>query len=262
MTALPLAALLLAAASLLMPDRARLRLPRLPAAGAEPRLPVAIPAAAVLAAAASVTPALLVVATMAGTVVTVWRRRRRVERRRRAEGAAMASALEVLIGELRVGSHPARAFAVAGAESPGAVGHAMRRVAVGARLGADVTAGILAAQQDSAVPEHWRRLAVCWELAAQRGLAMSVLIGTAHQDIADRQRFADRVRAALAGARATAGILAVLPALGVALGELIGAHPLRFLLGGGAGGVLLVVGAGLITAGLAWADRIIEGLTA
>lgn len=263
MTTASVAALLLAVAALVLPGRARLRLPRSSVPGVRLRPPVVFLAAvAVLGAAASTRPALLVVAIIAGAVGAAWRRRRRSERRRRAEGVAMASALEVLIGELRVGSHPARAFAVAASESPTMVARSLRRVAVRTQFGADVVAGLLAEQKDSAVPEHWNRLAVCWELAARRGLAMSVLMQAAHHDIVDRQAFADRVRAALAGARATAVILATLPMLGVALGELIGAHPVRFLLGGGLGGVLLVLGAGFIAAGLAWADRIIEGLTA
>lgn len=62
----------------------------------------------------------------------------------------------------------------------------------------------------------------------------------------------------MAGARTTAVILATLPALGVALGQLIGAHPLRFLLGGHAGGWLLVVGLTLTCAGLLWSDRITD----
>ena len=43
---------------------------------------------------------------------------------------------------------------------------------------------------------------------------------------------------------------------------MIGAQPLRFLLGGGAGGALLVIGVGLICAGLVWADRIVDRLVA
>jgi tight adherence protein B len=68
------------------------------------------------------------------------------------------------------------------------------------------------------------------------------------------------VQAGLAGARATAAILAGLPCVGVALGELIGAHPVRFLLGGGAGGWLLVLGVGLIGIGVTWSDHIIDRL--
>jgi tight adherence protein B len=258
-TALP--ALLLAAAVLVSPASARRRLPRLAPPSMSWRRPAAAAAVpAVLGVSVSAPPALLLAGVIVGGAAAVWRRRRRLECRRRSEGRAMASALEVLVGELRVGAHPVRAFTVAAAESPGLVGLSLQRVAARTRLGADVPAGLRAVAQDSAVPAYWRRLAVFWELAAQRGLAMSVLMQAAHHDIVDRQRFTDRLRAALAGARATAVILAALPVLGVLLGQLIGANPVRFLLGGGLGGVLLVVGVGLIACGLAWADRITERL--
>jgi tight adherence protein B len=48
--------------------------------------------------------------------------------------------------------------------------------------------------------------------------------------------------------------------LGVLLGQLIGADPLRFLFGRGVGGAFLVAGVGLIAAGLVWANRIIDRL--
>lgn len=172
----------------------------------------------------------------------------------------MAAALEVLVGELRVGAHPAAAFETAASDSNGPVSQAFRAVGSRARLGADVADGIRAVAAASSVPAYWNRLAVFWELAEQHGLAISVLARAAHRDIVDRQRFTDRIHAALAGARATATILAALPLLGIALGQLIGAHPVRFLFGGGVGAVVLVVGAGLICAGVAWADRIIDRL--
>ena len=50
--------------------------------------------------------------------------------------------------------------------------------------------------------------------------------------------------------------------LGVLLGELIGARPLAFLLGGGIGGALLVLGVLLICLGLVWSERITGRLTA
>lgn len=87
----------------------------------------------------------------------------------------------------------------------------------------------------SAVPVYWERMAVCWQLAADHGLAISVLMRAAQRDIVDRQRFADRVEAGSAGARATAAILAGMPMIGVLLGQLVGAHPLRFLFGAGPG---------------------------
>lgn len=209
-----------------------------------------------------VAPPALALATALAIAVLVSRHRRRIrDRRRRGEGRAMAAALEVLVGELRVGAHPLRAFVIAADESPGSVGSALRAVATRAELGADVGAGLRAAAAGSSVPAYWDRLAVCWQLAAEHGLAMSTLMRTAHDDIVGRQRFTDQVHAGLAGARATAAILAGLPFLGVALGELIGADPIRFLLGGGAGGWLLVIGVSMVAVGVLWSNRIIDRQT-
>jgi tight adherence protein B len=85
---------------------------------------------------------------------------------------------------------------------------------------------------------------------------MSTLMHAARRDIAERQRFSGQVRSGMAGARATAAILASLPVLSVLLGQLIGARPMVFLLSGHAGGWLLVVGLTLVCGGLLWSDRI------
>lgn len=215
---------------------------------------------AVGAGAAAVVVASPMVAGAAGiAVVSIARRHRRTarDRRRRREGDAVAAALEVLAGELSVGVHPVQAFAVAAAESAGAVSRSLASVASRARLGADVAEGLRSLSATSDVPMYWERIAVCWQLGVEQGLAMSALMRAAHRDILERQRFAERLRAGSAGARATASILSGLPVLGVLLGQLIGAHPLRFFLGGGLGGMLLVIGTALITIGTAWADRII-----
>jgi tight adherence protein B len=131
-------------------------------------------------------------------------------------------------------------------------------VAARARLGADVTAGLRGVAETSALPAQWDRLAVCWQLASQHGLAMSTLMRAAQRDIVERQRFSGQVTSAMAGARATAAILAGLPVLSVVLGQLIGADPVAFLLAGHAGGWLLVVGMTLICSGLLWSDRITD----
>ncbi len=93
---------------------------------------------------------------------------------------------------------------------------------------------------------------------ADHGLAMSTLMHAAQRDIAERQRFSGQVRSGMAGARATAAILASLPVLSVMMGELIGARPVAFLLGGRLGGVLLVVGLALVCGGLLWSDHITD----
>lgn len=259
MTAIPLACVLLATAVLISPRPQR---HRLTARGRRCGRVIGIAAAILIAgASAAISPALVIVSVIAGAALVAWRRRRHLSGGRHAEGQSLSAALELLIGELRVGAPPGKAFAIAGAEAPPPVGDALQAVAVRAALGADVVAGLLAAAVGSTVPGYWFRLAASWELATRHGLAISVLMRAAHRDIVNRQRFSEGVGAALAGARATAAILALLPAFGVVLGQMIGAHPIRFLLGGGLGGILLVLGVVLVAAGLVWADRIIEGLT-
>jgi tight adherence protein B len=193
-----------------------------------------------------------------GATATLRGRRRRHKRRAAAEGRTLQTALDVLVGELRVGAHPVRAFDAAADETDGAVAASLRAVAARARLGADVAAGLRSAAGSSALPTHWERLAVCWQLASLHGLAIATLMRAAQQDVAERQRFTARVASGMAGARATAATLAGLPVLGVLLGQLIGARPLSFLLGGHAGGWLLVVGSTLACLGLLWADRITD----
>lgn len=215
----------------------------------------------VAAVAALVLPLTTVLACAAAGVTLNVRYRRRLRIRRAAdEGRALEAGLDVLVGELRVGAHPVRAFGVAADETGGQVSVALRGVAARARLGADVAAGLRAAARSSALPEHWDRLAVCWQLASEHGLAIATLMRAAQRDIVERQRFSTTVASGLAGARATAAILAGLPVLGLLLGQLIGARPLSFLFGGG--GWFLVVGLTLVCGGLLWSDRITDRVVA
>lgn len=256
------AALALAAAVLVTPTGACRRTQLFPAPRIRPRqlpMPVlAIPAC--LAAVVVLTPsAVAALGLLAATLLT----RRRAARRRRdlgAEAVDLQGALDVLIGELRIGAHPVAAMTAAAQESSGRVADSLSVVAARARLGADVAAGLRAEGHRSSMPWHWERLAVCWQLAQNQGLAVATLMHAAQRDITERERFRGRVEAGLAGARATAAILAGLPLLGVLLGHAIGADPIGFLFAGGGGGWLLVVGAVFVCGGLLWSDRITAGV--
>ena len=116
--------------------------------------------------------------------------------------------------------------------------------------------GFAVSAEASRLPAHWERLALFWRLAQIHGLGIATLMRAAQRDIVERERFSARVDAGMAGARTTAAVLAGLPVLGIGLGQLIGADPLGFLLSGGAGGWLLVVGVTLACCGLLWSDRI------
>jgi tight adherence protein B len=265
MNAVTFAALLLSVALLAFPSSPRGRLTpqvrtRRALSPLDPRWLVGL-AGCVAVGAAVLLPLTTVLAVlMVGATGCVRYRRRCRSRRARDEGCALQTALDVLVGELRAGSHPVHAFCVAADESHGTVAASLRAVAARARLGADVTAGLRAEARSSALPAHWERLAVCWQLASDQGLAIAILMRAAQRDIAERQRFSARVVSGMAGARATAAILTGLPVLGVLLGQLIGARPLTFLLRGHVGGWLLVIGSTLACGGLLWSDRITDRL--
>jgi len=196
------------------------------------------------------------VAAVAAVSVTLAIRHRQARRRRLQidEAAVLQGALGVLVGELRAGAHPVGAFETAAAEVDGTVAAGLREVAARARLGADVAGGLAEVARNSALRSHWERLAVYWQLAQDHGLAIATLMRAAEQDIGAREQFSSRVRAGMAGARTSAGVLAGLPLLGIGLGQVIGADPLAFLVGDGA--VLLLIGALLSCSGLLWSDRI------
>jgi tight adherence protein B len=262
MTGPVVAALELSVAVLVLPSSPRRRLA--PPGSVRPRVaPVAAIGFTVCAAAAVAVllpqTTVLAATVLAATAGLRYRRRRR-SRRAMEESRLLETAIDVLVGELRVGAHPARAFSVAADETDGSVADSCRAVAARARLGADVAAGLRSVARTSALPAQWNRLAVCWQLACEHGLAMSTLMQAARRDIVERQRFSGRVMAAMAGARATATILASLPVLSVLLGQAIGAQPVVFLLGGHAGGWLLVVGVTLVCGGLLWSDHITDRL--
>jgi tight adherence protein B len=252
------AAVVLALALLVAPTSSRHRLETLrliaPVHRRFPAMPFAACAGMALVFVVPVT--VIVAAVIVGTTVVVRRRRQLRNRRRGAESIALRAALDVFVGELRVGAHPVAAFDVAADEVDGAVAASLRAVAARARLGADVGAGLRSVARRSRLPAHWERLAVCWQLAQTHGLAIATLMQTAQRDIVERERFSARVNAGMAGARTTAAVLAGLPVLGVCLGQLIGAEPLGFLLSGGVGGWLLVIGVTLACVGLLWSDRI------
>ena len=65
-------------------------------------------------------------------------------------------------------------------------------------------------------------------------------------------------RVAMAGPKASARILALLPVLGLCVGTMIGAEPLAFLLSPGPGRVLLALGFLFELAGLAWARALVR----
>jgi tight adherence protein B len=190
---------------------------------------------------------------VAGTVAVRLRRSRRV-RLHRIECRHLLDGLEAVVSELRVGAHPSAAAAVAARESSGIAAAAFAVGSARSRLGGSGAEGLL--RPDSVIAAELGRVADAWQVAERHGLALAELLASARTDLAARIGFRTRTDASLAGARATAAILAALPVLGVGLGQLMGAHPLQVLFISPAGRFLLPLGVGLACAGLLWADEI------
>ena len=191
--------------------------------------------------------------------------RRRVERRRAVEACA------ALAGELRAGRSPGDALTVAAELASGPSRDVLRRAASAARLGGDVAGALVppgpltavagrvtaVAGPLTAVPEVLRALAVCWTVCAASGSGLALAVDRLEQGLrADQDRWR-AVEAELAGPRATAGMLAVLPIAGLLLATGLGVDPVQVLLHTPFGLACLAGGLLLEGLGLFWTGRLV-----
>ena len=170
--------------------------------------------------------------------------RRRAARRR----AAAVDLLASLAAELRGGAAPRVALAAAAGPRYPAVAAAARSPA------ADLVVALAAADDGAGLLVD---LAAAWRLVEITGARLA---GPAAR-LAEAARADEGVRrevaAQLAGPRATALLLALLPCTGVLLGTALGADPGGFLLATEPGRLCLLAGATLVSAGVAWTEAIV-----
>lgn len=177
-------------------------------------------------------------------------------RRATARARATATLLGHLIADLEAGAAPGTALGRA-AEEATAVPEVTRLVhaaATHARRGHD-PATVLADQEDLA---ELAEIGKAWGLAQRHGMALTGLLRTQREQITQRLRHEAATTASLQGPQATALILSALPLAGIVLGSGMGANPVAWLLGGGLGGTLLMVGTALNCVGLLVAHEIIR----
>ncbi|MGY6657621.1 type II secretion system F family protein [Amycolatopsis sp. TRM77291] len=158
-----------------------------------------------------------------------------------AEAELTASVLRTMIGELRAGAHPVTAAEATAEAIPGA-SERLRGLIAAARLGGETAAD----------PDAPPALVNAWTLANRFGLPMADVLDAARRDAEAGIAFRRRLKAKMAGPRASAAVLAALPLVCLPLGEAMGAGPVQVLTGTGAGQLLLVIGSALIWAGTAW----------
>lgn len=153
-----------------------------------------------------------------------------------------APALAALATELAAGAAPASAL-IATAQARQHWPHAL----AAAQAGGDVADAF---ESDGA----WD-LAACWRIAGSHGAGLARAIDALARHERESAAVRARLAAELAGPRASARMLAALPLVGLAMGVLMGADPLGFLLGG-IGLLCLLVAALLTGVGLLWGARI------
>ncbi|MGI5503507.1 type II secretion system F family protein [Lentzea sp. CA-135723] len=199
----------------------------------------------------------LVAATVLGVTA---KRIRRQHKKNKAQGEAteaLSSGLGGVIDELRAGAHPAHAAEGAAEDTPAPAKEVLRAAAVASKLGGDVERTLRELRQPL-LGRAVEQLARAWRVSARHGVALADVLDATRRDLDQRAAFARQVHARMAGPRASAAVLAVLPVVGVALGELSGAGPVHVLTATAVGQVLLATGAVFVAAGVWWTQRITE----
>ncbi|MEU1468659.1 type II secretion system F family protein [Streptomyces sp. NPDC005761] len=198
----------------------------------------------------------LIAGVAVAPVVRRWlgRRELRKERERRADG--VLDLCGAVVGELRAGHEPGRAL-LAAVHSTGALGAAGPGVSAAARFGGDVPRALRQAAGEPGL-EGLTGVAACWRVAADGGAGLAAGLDRLEGALRAERRRREELRAQLAGAWSTVTVLALLPVLGLGLGEALGADPLGVLLHRPVGLGCLAAGASMEAVGLAWAMRIVR----
>ncbi|MEU4473803.1 hypothetical protein [Micromonospora sp. NPDC023888] len=130
-------------------------------------------------------------------------------------------------------------------------------------LAADLRAGLPVQHAIDAATDGWdgsdrlRELtAAAVRLADRTGAPLAELVERIEADARATDRGLAAAAAQAAGARATAWLLAALPAGGIGLGYAIGVDPVAVLLHSSVGGVCAVVAVALQVTGLLWTERL------
>lgn len=184
---------------------------------------------------------------------TMWRGSAIAARRRRDVIELCTS----LAGELRAGAMPMDALVTVTGSLPGVCDEAARE----ARLGGDIVRSLrTAAEQPGAA--GLSRLAAAWAVTELTGSGLADGCERVATWLRAEEALRREVGAQLAGARASARLLTLLPVVGLALGSGIGGDPVSFLLGTPYGLLCLVAGGALVGAGLWWTERLARSVEA
>jgi tight adherence protein B len=233
---------------------------RLAAVAAAPRpaapAPALIAAALVAAAAVLVGPQAALLGVVGLAVVRRSARSRRAAAVHLQEQTRALDAMAMLAADLRAGRSAADAFRAAAPIAAGPSSAALMAASAAADLGGDVASAL--SSEGSAVAPTLRALGACWQVCSPAGSGLADAVERLEEGLRAAEALRLSVDAELAGPRATAQLLAVLPLVGIALAAGQGAHPVDVLLGTPVGLGCLVVGLALDLLGVLWTRRLTE----
>ncbi|MGY0060321.1 type II secretion system F family protein [Streptomyces sp. LZ34] len=187
-------------------------------------------------------------------VVGRWRRARKHDRQREWRAAAVIELCGAVAGELRAGRQPVEALL---ATPPGHIGERWGLVSAAARFGGDVPEALRRAARSPGA-EGLTGVAACWQVAVDEGAGLAAGLDRVAAALRAERDQRQSLHSRLAGARATAVVLVLLPVLGLLMGSALGADPLHVLLHTPAGLACLLVGGLLEWAGFTWTSRVIR----
>ena len=219
------------------------------------RLGIAVGLTAAVVGALTLGPAAVVPAGLAAGETARRFARARLDRAAAELRAELPGFCTAMAAELQAGQAPAFALAVAGEAAGPRLTEVLAPVTAVAALVGDVAASLRAAA-DRPGADALRLLAACWTVTGDVGAGLATALGRLGEGLRALARLQAEVTAQLAGARATARLLAVLPAFGLLLGQAIGAAPTHFLLHTPTGAACAALTTVLDVLGLAWTDRI------
>ncbi len=121
-----------------------------------------------------------------------------------------------------------------------------------------LTAHTVRIETEPAQRSRWLELAACLAVAESSGAPVAAVLHKYASTLEDEIDAAAERDTAMAGPRSTVRILACLPILGLLLGLMMGADPLKVFVSGPLGWGIAAAGGGLMIAGHAWSSHLVR----
>lgn len=164
--------------------------------------------------------------------------------------ADVVELLGLMTAELRAGVLPHRMLAGL-ADDFAVLGSAARA----ADVGADVPSALRGAAAVDGY-EPLRDVAAAWQVSDRSGAPLAAVVERLEQSARQDREIGREVRSAVAPARATGRLMALLPVVGLLLGSGMGGDPVAVLTSTWIGVACLAAGCLLACAGITWIERI------